>query len=392
MTSPEASRPRMIRFWSSIHTWTSLICTTFLLMLCLTGLPLIFHHELNHALGYEVEPPPLPPGTPHVSLDRVVEAALAHRPGEVIQFVGFDRDEPNIAVLSMNKTAEANPDTNSHIVIDRRTGAVLKELKSNEGPIHFLLKMHVDMFLGLPGKLFLGAMGVLFVAALVSGAVLYGPFMKKLDFGTVRRSRARRIRWLDWHNLIGITALTWTLVVGTTGFINALDDLILKSWQAGQLAEMTAPYRNSPRPDALSSLEAAVATAKAAAPAMTPRIIAYPGTMFTSTNHYAVFLAGDTPLTARLLKPALIDAATGALTDLRAMPWYVQTVFVAQPLHFGDYGGLPLKIIWALFDMATIALLGGGLYLWAVRRRKSGMRSNDETEAGAAQAFLGVAE
>jgi uncharacterized iron-regulated membrane protein len=41
---------------------------------------------------------------------------------------------------------------------------------------------------------------------------------------------------------------------------------------------------------------------------------------------------------------------------------------VSRPLHFGDYGGLPLKIIWALFDLVTIVILGSGLYLWLSRR------------------------
>ena len=43
-----------IRRWSFIHTWTSLVCTLFMLMLALTGLPLIFHHELEHLLGAKV--------------------------------------------------------------------------------------------------------------------------------------------------------------------------------------------------------------------------------------------------------------------------------------------------------------------------------------------------
>jgi uncharacterized iron-regulated membrane protein len=49
------------------------------------------------------------------------------------------------------------------------------------------------------------------------------------------------------------------------------------------------------------------------------------------------------------------------------MPWYVNTLFMSRPLHFGDYGGLPLKIIWALFDIATIVVLISGLYLWIAR-------------------------
>jgi uncharacterized iron-regulated membrane protein len=98
-------------------------------------------------------------------------------------------------------------------------------------------------------------------------------------------------------------------------------------------------------------------------------IIAYPETLFSSNHHYAIFMRGNTPLTSRLLKPALIDAKDGKLTDMRSMPWFVNALFISEPLHFGDYGGLPLKIIWALFDIATIAVLISGLYLWIARVR-----------------------
>jgi uncharacterized iron-regulated membrane protein len=50
------------------------------------------------------------------------------------------------------------------------------------------------------------------------------------------------------------------------------------------------------------------------------------------------------------------------------MPWYATALFMSQPLHFGDYGGLPLKIIWALLDIATIVVLISGLYLWWTKR------------------------
>ena len=91
--------------------------------------------------------------------------------------------------------------------------------------------------------------------------------------------------------------------------------------------------------------------------------------MFSSPHHYTFFLRGMTPLTARLLRPALIDAQTGKLTDSREMPWYVKTLFLSQPLHFGDYGGLPLKIIWAVLDLITIVVLVTGLYLWLRKPR-----------------------
>jgi len=69
------------------------------------------------------------------------------------------------------------------------------------------------------------------------------------------------------------------------------------------------------------------------------------------------------------LKPVVIDAETGAFTDMRDMPWYVTALLISKPLHFGDYGGMPLKIIWAILDLVTIIILITGLYLWIARRR-----------------------
>lgn len=35
----------------------------------------------------------------------------------------------------------------------------------------------------------------------------------------------------------------------------------------------------------------------------------------------------------------LIGAGTGSLTDLRALPWYIQAWLISEPLHVGDDGG-----------------------------------------------------
>ncbi|MGB9108477.1 MAG: PepSY domain-containing protein, partial [Telluria sp.] len=65
--------PVSLRRWSWIHKWSSLVCTVFMLLLCLTGLPLIYHHQIGQLLGNEVAAPALPAaeaGTPpRASLD-----------------------------------------------------------------------------------------------------------------------------------------------------------------------------------------------------------------------------------------------------------------------------------------------------------------------------------
>jgi uncharacterized iron-regulated membrane protein len=298
---------------------------------------------------------------------------MAKEPGQVPHFLIWDRDDPNAILVSIGPTITANPVNNRMVKMEAHTGAYLEAPDVTGRFTYIMLKLHTDMFAGLPGKLFLGFMGMLFCIAVISGIVVYAPSMRKLDFGAYRAHRPRIVRWLDVHNLAGILLVMWTLVVGFTGVINTWADLALQAWQSGQLAEMTSQYRDRPVPPTLTSLHAAVEIAVHAVPGMTPSFVAFPGTTFSSKSHYAVFLRGDTPLTSRLLKPALIDAETGKLTDSRDMPWYVSTIFISQPLHFGDYGGMPLKILWAVLDVLTIIVLGTGVYLW-LRRRKTGVR------------------
>ena len=250
----------------------------------------------------------------------------------------------------------------------------------------FVLTLHADLFLGLPGMLFLGAMGFLFLVALVSGTVLYAPFMRRLPFGTLREKRSARVRTLDRHNLVGVVALGWMLVVGATGVINALADPVTENWQSGELAAMTARYAGEAplAPADYGSLDAAMATAQAALPGRSPQFIGFPGGAWSTGHHYAVFFQGDRPLTSHLLTPALIDAATGELTDARDMPALNQALMLSKPLHFGDYGGLVLKLIWAAMTVLTIWVLWTGLLLWLKRGRGHTERRVEEIARGAA--------
>lgn len=386
------SSVKKIQLWFQIHKWTSLICTAFLLMLCLTGLPLIFHEEIEELEGKPHLAKEVPAGTPKASMDKLAESAIAHYPKKVIRYIYWDEHEPNTTSFSLSDSINAAPDNFTTVIVDDHTAEVLETPNFQEGFMYVMLQLHVDMFMGIGGKLFLGLMGLLFIAAIVSGIMLYGPIMKRFDFGMVRTERSTRLKWLDLHNLLGVVTIVWGVVVGFTGVINTASEIVLGLWQLGQLSEMTAPYKNAkPLTGKLSSLDEAMALTQKAAPDMEPSIIAYPGTPFTSKHHYAVFVKGNTPLTKRIIKPALIDAKTSTLTDMRSMPWFVNALFISQPLHFGDYGGLPLKIIWALFDIATIVILGSGLYLWfarnkATRAHINRMAKNEESEILTVQA------
>jgi len=357
------------RKWAWVHKWSSLVSTIFLLMLCITGLPLIFHHEIDDFLHETAHPAEVAPGTPPASLDRVIENAREKFPGKAPQFLFWDDDEAGVVYLSINDSVAADPTTNQIARFDAHTGAFLDEPDFNGRFTMIMYRLHTDLYAGLAGKLFLGLMGLFFVAAIVSGIVIYGPFMRKLKFGEVRYARARPVRWLDWHNFLGIVVISWTLVVGVTGVLNTWADLVIKIWQFTQLTEMLGPDKDKPIPTKLASVEDAVKLATSKLAGMEPQLVSFPGTMFAGPAHYVIFFKGTTPLTSKLLKPVVIDGETGAFTDTRDMPWFVTTLLISKPLHFGDYGGMTLKIIWAILDVITIIILVTGLYLWIARRR-----------------------
>jgi uncharacterized iron-regulated membrane protein len=364
---------KSLRIWTWLHTWSSLVCTVFMLLLCLTGLPLIFHHEIGHLLGTEVEAPPMPADAPRAPLDAVLASAQARAPGLVPTFLFQEPDETDLWQVGFAPTPLAQ-EGSKFVVVDARTAQALGEPPAEEGFIYVMFKLHVDLFAGLPGKLFLGLMGLLMVVAIVSGVVLYAPFMRKLPFGAVRRDRSPRLKWLDLHNLLGVVTLSWALVVGLTGVINTWADLVIKLWQYDQLTAVLAPYQQLPPPASLGSVQAAVAAAQKVEPGMRVGFIAFPGTQLSSPHHYGVFMRGTEAVSARLFKPILVDAQSGAVTAAMDLPWYVTALLVSQPLHFGDYGGRPMQVLWAVLDVITIFVLGSGLYLWFSRRRSREQR------------------
>ena len=368
-----------IRRWSFVHTWTSLICTAFLLLLALTGLPLIFHHEIDHLLGDAPVLREMPADSPRLDLQQLVQAAEAHRQGEVVQYLGWEDDEPNGVVAITAATAGTEPNSSHTFMLDARSGEPVAMPSANGGFMMTMLRLHVDLFAGLPGKLLLAFMGLLFVVAIVSGAVLYAPFMRRLEFGTVRRDRSTRTRWLDLHNLIGIVTLTWALVVGVTGVISACADLVIAAWRNESLAAMVEPYRDAPPLTERAPATRLLEIAAQATPGMAPDFIAFPGTRFSSEHHYSVFMKGSSHLTSHLWTPVLIDARTLAVTAIGERPWYMDALAMSQPLHFGDYGGLPMQLLWATLDLLTIIVLGSGLYLWWVRRRAPARQRGEAT-------------
>ena len=84
--------------------------TIFLLLLCLTGLPLIFHHEIDDWLGYAPQSRQMPADSRKATVDQVAAAALARDQGAVLQYLAWDKDEPGLVIAYTNRAVDGPPD------------------------------------------------------------------------------------------------------------------------------------------------------------------------------------------------------------------------------------------------------------------------------------------
>jgi uncharacterized iron-regulated membrane protein len=366
-----AMQPSTIRAWSFVHTWTSLVCTAFLLLLCVTGVAMIWIHEID--ARYAAHPPVAQVAADHppANLDLVFADAVQRTPGERVIYAdwAFEGD-----LLGVNMAAPDNPKARRQLVYDARTGDFLEDTRKDNPnhPVRVFLRimnrLHIQLFLGLPGEFFLASMTALFVVATVSGVVLYVPFTRKLDFGVVRSDRSSRAGWLDAHNLIGIATVGWVLVVAITGIMNAFTVPAYAAWRKATVPALVTPYKDQPLLQARIGAQAAKEKGEAANPGSRMVRITPPGGHDGSPRHWVVWTQGDTPVTKKLFRPVLVAADTGAVILSDPPPWWLSALQFSRPLHFGNYGGAPLKILWTILDLIAIGILVSGLKLFIDRR------------------------
>ncbi len=372
MSNYATSRWFRVNLW--LHRWSSLVATIPFLILCLTGTVLIFHEEIDHALGHEPELHETLPEQQRplaVAIDKV----HAQFPGERVLSTSFDPEgHPGMQLLVTAPRDNTGFDNARLRFADLATGELVAESDPARTLTGFLLELHAQWFLGPVGELIGALIALLVLISLVSGMVVYAPYVKRVAFGVLRRSRGPRLLQLDLHNFIGALVLGWALVVTVTGLALGFGTLALGIWQMTELgpmreqvAAMQPVDSRSPPADADAAFAAAQAGAGEGWNVVT---LILPDTEFSTPRHYTALLVGSEGVEERLFRVVVIDARTGELTLVPQVPWYIMAISLSEPLHFGDYGGLPLKLLWTACTWLTLFITANGAWLWWDRRRR----------------------
>jgi uncharacterized iron-regulated membrane protein len=376
--SPTATR-RLL----SIHRICGLIVSLNMLIFAVTGAILVFHEEVDALLGQDL---PRGAGKQVVTLAHAVERARAEKPAAQPVYVFHDDEEYPGAILvglseGSNKLADSKP-----VFVDAASGEVLKSIDPEGTFTAIMLRLHAQLLLGPAGALLVGVIGLALLLSLGTGVVIYGPMMKRFVFGAIRRQHHVRTLLADVHKLLGVASFGWTLVVVLTGTFLSIGSQLIQLYTMTEMAALAAPYKQERPVSDWSTLDAAAQNAEQASAGRRWSLIALPGSDFASPRHYAILLRGHEGLDKRMLTIGLVDALQPERVDHREFPWYLRALLISEPLHFGDYGGMPLKLLWLAFTLITIGMSISGVWVtvsaWRERSKRS--ETSDASQLGAA--------
>ncbi|HJL14940.1 MAG TPA: PepSY-associated TM helix domain-containing protein [Sandaracinaceae bacterium LLY-WYZ-13_1] len=358
----------------AIHRWAGLVLGLAMGFFSLTGLVLLFHHEIDALLGQAPAAASLEVarGAP---LADALAAARRARPDRRPLFLSQDAEEhPGLVLVGMVPPGGRTPADAEFVVVELSRARVLDEVPVGETFTQTVLELHAQLLAGPAGSFVVGLLGLALLLTLGTGVIAYGPTMKRLAFGVVRRGKHRRLALVDLHRLVGVVSFGWLLVVTATGVLLSAGGPLLKLFATTELAALAAPYAGEAPVDDVSNVDEIVRRAEAAVPGRRWSILVLPGAELSSPRHFSALLEGTEGLEAHLLTFALLDATDPDVVQVRQLPGYLQAVLLSQPLHFGDYGGWPLRLLWALFALMSLALAVTGPLAFLVGRRRRARR------------------
>ncbi|WAS94978.1 PepSY-associated TM helix domain-containing protein [Nannocystis punicea] len=378
----QPSTSRWFRLNLQIHRWASLVATLPFLVLCLTGAVLVFREEIDAALGVV----PVRAAEGEARVGDCLATLGREFPDQRVLSVGLDPlNHPGVMLGVVAAPEETGFERARLAYFELASGRMLGDDEDPDRSFTgVLLELHAEWFLGLPGRLLGALVGLLVLASLLSGLVLYAPYVRRIAYGVIRRGRGARLAQLDLHNFIGAVVLGWAVVVSLSGFLLGFSTIALGVWQMTDLAAIRQEYSDATPVDARHPpvsvprvIEVATAHARSG---WGVRSILYPGMDLTTPRHYAVLLGGTEGLEARMIDAVMIDADTGEVARDVELPGYLHAMFLAEPLHFGDYGGLPLKLLWTACNLLTLFITANGAWLFFDRRRAQRLRPGRAAE------------
>lgn len=339
-----------------VHRLAGLVAGLLLLLISITGSMLVFNDELDEALyhhNYHISP-----ANQYLPLQQQFQAVrnrlLPEHPYLMVTHLPQSPAETTII------RAEYNAEKKVYFFLNPYTAQIVAQRGNTD---YFMGKVLFFHFSLLSGKT--GAQIILVTAILLAISLLTGTWIYRHAFGKVLTFRVKlewshhNRRWRNLHRILGVWAILFNLVMVITGII--MVQKVIDS-RKGKLA----PTKEIPTHLDYDQL---VTTARKAIPGLTVMGIRPPKKADAPVR--ILGHAGESRIWGESGSSVYFDNKTGEVQKIAAIhnaKFTDKFAAIVPQLHFGNYGGLPLKIIWSLFGLAPGLLSLSGFLIWYRRK------------------------
>lgn len=394
-------KSKSIKKLYTLHSWVGVITGILLFVIAFTGAVSVFGRpEIKLWANPEIRA--LAP-IDTVKIERLIEKysheVPEHYKEEVVVFIPAVRSATKLFIMfeshhgdpiAEQDVAEGgkpkrNPavaaiyefDPVTYQLLDEKRGLV-KELfaDSKYDMSEFIVGFHADLHMGRPiGLLTTGILGLTMMLSIVTGVFIHRKILAQMF--TFRPRKSYSLMLTDGHKAIGVWGLLFNSVIAFTGAFLGLAIVVLVPAAAfvsfgGDQDKLIETFTAVPdpiiqhiaQPTAVASAFDQVLTLDKELAVNTLTIKGYGDA--SAMMYFGI--SGDDKMG---FQTAIYDA-NGSFVDRYAtyerLDGYTGVILdVMFPLHFGNFGGIFVKVIWAILGMGTALLPLTGLMLWMER-------------------------
>jgi len=346
-----------------IHKWLGLVAGLFVLLMGLSGSLLVFDDEIDHYLNRDVIDLSATDGT--VNIDAAYRSVQHKYPNWSVRITHI----PEEADRSIQAQVRRPHDQRRILYVHPSSGTILRDLDSNETFSYWMLNFHYNLHSGFWGEILLFLAGFCFLGSLITGFWFYRKSIWRVITFKIRpRFRSWQSGSSELHRFVGVWALLMNFLMALTGIILML---IVVGTNTMHLLKGNADPIPNPPPVTIS-IDNLLNKAQTDMPGFVPSYIEMPETAEDPITIYG-HMNTDWPIHYEFSNHIKYGPQTGTETShflIRNNHWSYDILSVAYPLHFGDWDGLLIKIIYCLAGLAPPLFSITGFIIWRNRWQK----------------------
>ena len=199
-------------FLYKLHKWTGIVSAVTMLVLCATGVILLLGDDMTGSSSQRI---PVDDAALWQDMPAAMDASQKTYPDWQIYSARID-EQCGIIRLRLQK----NDTADSKLVIWEHAGQYLLERQNSQPDSIWKTahKLHLRLNLGTAGHELLKWLCAIALITMLTGVLIYCPFMKTQSFGEVRHT-SRRLYWADMHKFLGMAGMAWLAVLTFTALV-----------------------------------------------------------------------------------------------------------------------------------------------------------------------------